>query len=301
MKARTLADVGEDALIARLVKHLPLGPEVLAGPGDDCAVVKSPAPGKNWLLLKTDAVVENLHFLPAAAPAAVGWKAACRAVSDIAAMGGWPAHALVTVIAPPAASAAWLEGVYRGLAKAARRFGFSIVGGETCGAPAGAPVILNVAMTGEVEPARCVRRDGARPGDALCVTGRLGGSLASGRHLRFTPRLAEARWLVSHFKPSAMMDLSDGLAKDLPRLAAMSGVGWALETARIPRHRGCLLEHALGDGEDFELLFALPSRQLSGLLAAWPQAFPRLPLSVIGRVEKAGLQTPLLRGGFAHF
>jgi len=302
MSARpTLRDLGEDRLVARLTRGLPLGPSVLTGPGDDCAVLRPPRGGRHWQLLKTDVVVEGVHFLQSAAPSAVGWKAAARAVSDMAAMGGWPTHAVVTVVAPGETPAAWLASAYRGLAKCARAFDFSLAGGETSGAPAGAPIVLNVSLLGEVDPRRCLLRSGARPGDALLVTGRLGGSLASGRHLRFQPRVAEARWLAGHFRPTAMMDLSDGLGQDLPRLAAASGVGWDLDLARIPRHRGCSLEQALGDGEDFELLFSLPPKRTAPLLAAWSGAFPRLPLTCIGVVAPPGRREPALRHGFEHF
>jgi thiamine-monophosphate kinase len=300
MRNPTLRHLGEDRVVALLTKNLPLGPTVIAGAGDDCAVLASPH-RYHWQLLKTDVVVEHVHFPPQAPAAAVGWKAACRALSDIAAMGGWPTHAVVSVVAPPETPVAWLRGVYRGLVRAARRFSFSIVGGESSGSPAGSPIVLNVALLGEVEAGCCLRRAGARPADVLCVTGRLGGSLASGRHLKFAPRLSEARWLVSHFRPTAMIDLSDGLAKDLPRLAKMSGVGWSLDLPAIPRHRGCSLAQALGDGEDFELLFTVSARRRLALELAWKREFPRLPLTVIGRTAEAGKHEPPLRGGFEHF
>ena len=296
-----LSELGEDRLVARLVRGLPVTPGVVVGPGDDCAVLRPPRASRRLQLLKTDVVVEGVHFLASHAPSAVGWKAAARAVSDVAAMGGWPTHGVVTVIAPPATPVDWLQHAYRGLSRCARAFQFSLVGGETSGAAPGAPVSLNVTLLGEVEADRCVLRSGARPGDALLVTGRLGGSFRSGRHLRVHPRVFEARWLVQHHRPSAMMDLSDGLGKDLPRLAAASGVGWRLDLHRVPRQRGCTVAAALGDGEDFELLFALPRRRLAGLLRDWPSVFPRLPLSVIGEVAAAGSSDPPLSGGFEHF
>jgi len=297
----SLHEWGEDRVVARLTRGLPLGPEVITGPGDDCAVLRPPRGGRCWQLFKTDVVVEGVHFLSSAPPAAVGWKAAARAVSDTAAMGGRPTHAVVTVVAPGATPAGWLVAAYRGLARCARTYQFSLAGGETSGAPDGSPIVLNVSLIGEVEPGRCLLRSGARPGDALLVTGRLGGSLASGRHLRFRPRVAEAGWLARHFRPTAMMDLSDGLGQDLPRLAAASGVGWRLDPARIPRHRGCSIEQALGDGEDFELLFTLPLKRTAPLLEAWGRAFPGLPLTCIGAVTPAGEQAPPLQHGFEHF
>jgi thiamine-monophosphate kinase len=133
----------------------------------------------------------------------------------------------------------------------------------------------------------------------LLVTGTLGGSLA-GKHLAFSPRLEQAQWLVAHHKPAAMMDLSDGLAMDLPRLAAASACGYEIDTAALPLTPGCTPEQALGDGEDFELLLASEPGRVAGLLAAWRDAFPELPLTVIGRLVSAG-EGDELHGGWDHF
>ena len=273
-----LSDLGEDRVVAELTRALALGADVRVGAGDDCAVIGRPRDAR-WQLLKTDAVIEGVHFLPDADPRRIGWKALCRAISDIAAMGGTPQHALITIAAPPSTDFARVRGIYAGLRRAARRFGVSIVGGETARSPG--PLFLNVALTGTVERTRCVLRSGGRAGDALYVTGRLGGSLA-GRHLDFTPRLAEARWLTANFKLRAMMDLSDGLAADLPRLAAASRCAFALDESAIPKNKGCTLAEAMTDGEDYELLFAISPRTAAALEPAWQQHFPRLPLTRIG-------------------
>jgi thiamine-monophosphate kinase len=296
-----LRALGEERVVARLLHGLPLGEDVVVGPGDDCAVLRPPRGGSRWQLLKTDVVVEGIHFTAADPAASVGWKAAARAVSDIAAMGGRPTHAVVTVVAPGETSADWLFTAYRGLSRCARTYGFSLAGGETSGAPKGAPIMINVALLGEVERRHCVRRSGGRPGDALLVTGRLGGSLASGRHLRFRPRVDEAEWLALHARPTAMMDLSDGLAIDLPRLARASQTGWHIDPLKVPRHRGCSVRQALEDGEDFELLCAVSPRRVPPLLDAWRRAFPRVPLTPIGRLEPAGQESPALHAGFEHF
>jgi thiamine-monophosphate kinase len=283
--ALTLCSIGEDALVARLTRLLPeAGPAVVEGPGDDCAVVKRGS-GGDWSLLKADAVVEGVHFLAGEKMQKVGWKALCRAVSDVAAMGGEPLHALVSVTAATQTPWPVLRDLYRGLAKAARSYGVSVVGGETTHSEG--PLVCSVFLTGRVEPGRCIRRSGGRPGDVLLVTGRLGGSFESGRHLTFKPRLAEARWLSARFRPRAMMDLSDGLAKDGPRLARSSGCGLELDVRAIPRRRGCSLEAACADGEDFELLFAVSPEQVEELLLEWRRAFPRLPLTRIGRLVQA--------------
>ncbi|MEO6786120.1 MAG: thiamine-phosphate kinase [Chthoniobacteraceae bacterium] len=278
-----LAALGEDAVVAALTRGLPLGGDVRHGAGDDCAVIGG-ARDRVWQLLKTDCVVEGVHFLAKEKPARIGWKALCRAVSDIAAMGGTPRHALITIALKPEVKMAWLRGIYAGLRRAARRFGVSIVGGETSRSPG--PAFISVALTGEVERARCVTRGGGRAGDILYVTGRLGGSLA-GKHLDFIPRLTEARWLTEHFRIRAMMDISDGLAADLPRLAKASGCGFEICEENIPRNRGCTVAQALGDGEDFELLFAVRSSDAASLEAKWRAKFPRLPLTQIGVLTRS--------------
>jgi thiamine-monophosphate kinase len=294
----TLAQLGENALVSRLTQNLPRGAEVLVGSGDDCAVIGKPR-DKIWMLLKADCVIERIHFLAGDDPRRVGWKALCRAISDIAAMGGEPAHALITIAAVRTEKVARLEALYAGLRRAARRFHVSIVGGET--ARIEGPLFINVALTGTVRRDACVLRSGGKPGDALFVTGRLGGSRA-GKHLDFIPRLEAARWLTANFRPHAMMDLSDGLAADLPRLAFASHCGFELCEERIPRTRGCTVAQALNDGEDYELLFAIPPRQAAPLAAAWRKHFPKLPLTRIGALNsKFKIQNSKLPRGFDHF
>lgn len=291
---------GEDSIVARLRRLLPRPSQsVHAGIGDDCAAV--PGPGRGILeLLKTDCVVEGRHFLPKDPADKVGWKAACRAVSDIAACGGSPRYALVTCVLPRARTGRWLDGLYRGLRRAARVYGFEVVGGEL--ARTDGPAVISVAMTGEVSRKDFVPRGGGRPGDVLYVTGVLGGSLASGWHLRFTPRVAEGRWLAANFRPRAMMDLSDGLAADLPRLAARSGTGFLVDPSLIPRRRGASVSQALGEGEDFELLFAVPPSRAPRLEAAWKKRFPRVRLTRIGNLTSPGTEQGLESGnGFDHF
>lgn len=286
-------------MVRRLQRLLrPPGRGVVAGIGDDCAAVRGP--GKNLLLLKTDCVVERRHFTSGDPARAVGWKAACRAVSDMAACGGEPRHALVTCVVRPAQSGRWLTDLYRGLERAGRAFGFRVVGGEL--AKTDGPAVITVAMTGEVAAKDFVRRAGGRAGDVLLVTGLLGNSLRSGWHLRFRPRLAEARWLVRNFRVRAMMDLSDGLAADLPRLARASGTGFVLETAAVPRRPGVALARALSDGEDFELLFAVAPREADRLESAWRRRWPRLRLTRLGKLARHGIHEGLgAARGYDHF
>ncbi len=294
-----LSEIGEDALVDELTKGLEKGRNVIVGVGDDCAVLRGDRPG--WRsLLKTDCIVEGVHFTMEASPVDIGWKAMARAVSDIAAMGGKPREALVTVVLHSGMSLRTAKGIYRGLSKAAGAFGISIVGGETSSSVIEGTTMISIALTGEVESRRCLLRSGGRAGDALYVTGRLGGASA-GRHLRIQPRLEESSWLAKHFPVHAMMDLSDGLAKDLPRLARASGVGFHLVPDDVPRNRGCDLAAALGEGEDHELLFAISSRRAASLEERWKRAFPRLPLTRIGGLVedvKAGAD---LDGGWDHF
>ena len=292
----TVGELGEEALVARLVGTLPEGSGVVAGPGDDCAVVG--AGGGEWLLLKTDSLVEGIHFLPGTDPVMVGRKAMNRALSDIAAMGGWPSHALVSLAVESGRSLTAVEGWYTGLSEAAAAVGCGIVGGETTRLPfTGA--VLTVSMTGTVAPEECLLRSGAAPGDRILVTGSLGGSFASGRHLTFTPRLREARWLVTHHRPTAMMDLSDGLGSDLPRLAAASGVGYRVGSDTLPCHVGSTFEEAAADGEDYELLFTIGPEAIGELMTDWAIAFPGTPLTVIGEITAEG--AGLLPRGWEHY
>ncbi|MBU3664651.1 MAG: thiamine-phosphate kinase [Chthoniobacterales bacterium] len=298
MKSARLS--GEDALVARIARFVGVkDPRLVAGIGDDCAAVRTSA-GARLLLLKTDCVVERRHFRASDDPRAVGWKAACRAVSDIASCGGEPRWAVVTCVLRPAHGGRWVDDFYRGMQKAAKRFGFSVVGGEL--ASTDGPAVLSVAMAGEVAPRDFVTRGGGKPGDVLFVSGALGGSLESGWHLRFVPRLEQARWLVRHFRVRAMMDLSDGLAADLPRLACASGTGFRVDPGLVPRRRGASLRRALGEGEDFELLFAVAPNVASRLATAWRRKFPRLRLTRIGELAPRGVAEGLGHArGFDHF
>lgn len=305
----------EFQLIHRLKPLLPGNSATRVGAGDDCAVLDLGIPGQ-WVLYKCDAVVEGVHFTPETSPERIGRKALARPLSDVAAMAGRPISALVTLGLPRHFQTEWIEALYQGMAALARRYGVSISGGETTTSPQG--IFLSVSVLGTVEPSRCVLRSGGKPGDALFVTGELGGSL-SGKHLDFEPRLAEGEWLARHYPIHAMMDLSDGLAEDLRRLQEASGTGAELLASSLPISRAARLraaaggkpplEAALTDGEDFELLLALPSPQAVPLLDAWKKAFPKLKLTCIGRLTdqpgltlQKGRQTHQITAhGYVHF
>lgn len=293
-----LRDLGEDRLIARLVRHFPAADDVVAGPGDDCAVVRL-AGARDLLLLKTDCVVEGIHFLPNESPAAIGRKAMARTLSDFAAMSGLPRFALITLLARPQEEVQRVESIYRGLAKMAKRFDVAIVGGETSATRG--PLTLTISAVGCVEKDRCIYRRGGEPGDALFVSGKLGGSIRR-KHLHFTPRVLEARWLTENFHVHAMMDLSDGLGADLPRLSRASEVGFSLDRAAIPRARGCTTEQAINDGEDYELLFAISAGDTASLGEKWRKRFPRLPLTCIGALQQRAAESAAeTKNGFHHF
>ena len=289
-----LREIGEDAVVEAITRELRFDGRVEIGPGDDCALVRF---GQNLQLLKTDCVVEGIHFLPETPGRAVGWKALCRVISDIGAMGGDPLDAVITVAISPDRELGWLTDLYAGLNEAAARYGVNLVGGETSRSPG--PVFVSVALTGKIEKERLVVRSGGKIGDRLYVTGRLGGSL-QGKHLSFEPRLAESRWLTQNFKLHAMIDLSDGLGSDLPRLAKASGTGFEIDFSALPKNAGCSEEQALTDGEDYELLFAVSEEDGAKLEADWIKAFSELPLTRIGRLtERNG--DPLIKPGYDHF
>lgn len=254
-------------------------PQVVAGPGDDCAVVASP--GGDRLLLKVDQLIEGRHFAGPAGPSGGGTaidlvarKAMARPISDIAASGGTPWAALATVAFPCAFDHGAAEALFSAMKGWAERWGCPLVGGDiavtapdSAGNPS--PLVLTVTLLGVPHPTRGpIGRSGARPGDGVYLTGRIGGSFASGRHLSFEPRLAEARWLGEHLGDDlhAMIDVSDGLGVDAGRLAAASGVRIELDAATIPLHPGQDdWLHACGEGEDYELVLAVASgRTLPG-------------------------------------
>lgn len=290
-------ELGEDRLLEHLLPMISRSRSVVTGAGDDCAVLRSPGPDR-LLLLKTDCVVEGIHFTNQSPPASIGWKAMARPLSDFAAMSGVPEFALVTLVVPPETTLDWIKKVYCGLEKAARTFRVAIVGGETSSIKG--PAVIAVSLSGFVEKNRWVGRNKGRANDELFVTGRLGGSLR-GRHLKFTPRIEEARWLTKHFSIHAMMDLSDGLGADLPRMARASGLGFEVDENILPRAKGCTVAQAINDGEDYELLFAISRRDSGRLRSSWTKQFPHLLLTPIGRLSRKAKSENEKWRGYDHF
>lgn len=297
----TLSRLGEFGLIRRFARVSRAAKDVALGIGDDAAAVLPCGRGR-LLLLTCDPVIEGVHFDSRATPFQIGWKAMARNLSDIAAMGGIPRYALVAASLPTKTPVAKALAIHRGLCAAAGRHGVAIVGGDTSRSLHG--IHLTVTLVGEVPRREMVTRTGARVGDLVCVTGSLGGSLA-GKHLVFEPRVREARFLASRIHPTAMMDVSDGLASDLERLAEQGGVGFEIHGEALPissvlRREGLArsreIARAMRDGEDYELLFTISARRLETLRKAWRRRF-RLRLTAIGVVRPRAFGIRVTRGG----
>ena len=327
--------LGENELIERIRRRFSPRASVarksglLLGIGDDAAVLRPS--GRVDCVLTCDAFLENVHFLPAVHPAeAVGYKALARATSDLAAMGAAPRYFLLSLALPANRTKAWLDSFLRGIARAARRLGLTLVGGDTSRHPT---IDICITVVGEVSKGRAVTRSGARPGDLIYVSGRLGAAQLGlelilcglhrkrrwqpllGRHLYPDLRLDLGRWLAERQLASAMIDTSDGLSTDLEHLCRASRVGaqlWAnrIPTVRVPPallSRGFDAEQlALHGGEDYELLFTVPGR-LSKLI---PELHRGTPISAIGEiirgrkmvlVEADGRSAELTARGWDHF
>jgi thiamine-monophosphate kinase len=309
--------MNEFELIAKLTRALPTNESVVTGAGDDCAVLDLGAVDQ-FILFKTDAVVEGFHFTRETPPDKIGRKALARCLSDIAAMAGTPTAALVTIGLPEKFDQEFVAKIYDGINVLAREHGVAIVGGETTTNPE--RILISISLLGTVPRGKQILRSGAKAGDAIFVTGELGGSLAE-KHLDFDPRLAEARWLAEHFSIHAMLDLSDGLAGDLRHILNTSGVGAEILKSAVPVSREAKLRAkqsstakpafaaALTDGEDFELLFTIASKNAVKLLDAWRKEFPKVKLSCIGKIvagngvlirDKGGSHK-LKAQGYVHF
>ncbi|MBY0396747.1 MAG: thiamine-phosphate kinase [Thermoleophilia bacterium] len=273
----------EQALLEHIERATPRHPLVAVGPGDDCAVLMRP---EGALLITTDQVIAGRHFAEGEDLTLVARKAVARSLSDIAAMAGRPLWAVATGALPAGMAQDDAQDLTDALHQAAAGFGIPIVGGDL--ATTAGPMVLTVTVGGEPHPVRGpVLRSGAAPGDTVYVTGALGGSLASGRHLTFTPRVTEGAWLATVLGPwlHAMMDLSDGLGLDAARMARASGVAIEIEAERLPRHAGVTSwQGAAGDGEDYELLFTAPA----GAPVPARCRLTGTPVTAVGRVLASG-------------
>jgi len=321
---KTLSELGERALIA-LIDSVVGEPGVTLGIGDDTAAL--PTPGEGDLLATTDSLVQDVHFnLAEGSGRRVGEKALAVNLSDIAAMGGTPRWALVSLIAPPETPVAFVRELYLGLVSMARRFGVAIVGGNVSASPA--TLAVDVTLLGSAPSGQLVTRSGARLGDIIVVTGTLGRAAAErvlavqGHEPGGTvsvpePRISVGRSLAAAGLAHAMIDISDGLATDIHHLVEASSAGAVIYAADVPidiaaRKVGRQtsqnpLNFALFGGEDYELLFTMSEAQLPRAI----EAAGDIPLAVIGTIvapeygvvlqDSGGVRTPLEAGGWEHF
>ncbi|NQT46773.1 MAG: thiamine-monophosphate kinase [Candidatus Omnitrophica bacterium] len=298
---------GEEKLIADISKIVgQQGRDVISGIGDDCAVIRY-RPGR-YLLLAQDMLIDGVHFeLSEVTPQEIGHKALAVNLSDIAAMAGTPKYALVSLGLPKRVSRSFVINLYKGMRRLGCRFGVEIVGGDTNRSKA---LVVDVTIVGEVRQDNLVLRRGAKPGDAIYVTGTLGGS-GGGKHLNFIPRINEAQTLKRFVDLHSMIDISDGVAKDLVHLIRGENLGAIIEEDKIPISKGCnSIEKALTEGEDFELLFTV-SKSDSGRLEKKSRRLLSIPVTRIGEIvkrpasirirRKNGNIRSLKQKGFSHF
>jgi thiamine-monophosphate kinase len=318
VRARTeLGGGGEFDVIRRILagSSATLAPGVIVGPGDDCAVLE------HGIVVTIDMTVEGVHFRREWLSAeAIGWRAAAAALSDVAAMAATPIGVLVAIASEPADADEFLPAVMAGARESASAAGAALIGGDVTRTTG--PFIIDIAAIGRSE--RPVLRSGARPGESVWVTGVLGGAAAAvaawsdGRfpdagaieaYAHPRPRIAEALWLAERAEPSAMIDLSDGLAGDAGHLAAASGVRIAIEAALVPVHEAAREDRllALSGGEDYELCFTGEVEKVEPLVAAFADTFG-LALTRVGRVhEGKGISLTdaagrtIERAGYSHF
>lgn len=306
---------GELEYLNWIRKQLKYSPSVIVGSGDDAAVIRR---NKKQLLLATcDTIVEGIDFkLPPATAREIGYKSLAVSLSDLAAMGGvnGPIYALIAVVLRPNLSDRFARQLFMGMKTLADKFKVEIIGGDVSATKG--PLSINTTLLGITQELKPLRRSGACVGDAIMVTGHLGGSIL-GKHLSFTPRLAEAALFNRLYRIHSMIDISDGLLIDLSHILEMSGVGTVLYEIRLPisqsarylaqRDHKSALEHAFSDGEDFELLFTLPPKEASRLMQEHKL---KIPVSIIGTITKErGIYLqgfddkihPLKPSGYEHF
>ncbi len=260
-----LKNLGEFNFIKRIARKIKVSNGTVKGIGDDAAVLRY---GKNqYLLFTADMLIEGRHFRKREKSYSVGKKALSVNISDIAAMGGVPKEGVVSIGVPARTATRYADGIYRGIRDTARKFKIDIVGGDTVSSDR---LIINISLLGRVNKKDVVYRSGAKPGDAVFVTGSVGGSI-KGKHLDFTPRLAEALFLVKNFGINSMIDISDGLLADLGHILEASGKGALIYKSLVPvSKKARTFASGVADGEDFELLFTLSARDVKKLKNKWP-------------------------------
>ena len=303
---KKLSHLGEFGLIELIRKSSALTADVVKGIGDDAAVLNFSGLQRHYYqLFTTDMLVEDVHFTRKMNARLIGRKALACNISDVAAMGGIPSSAVVSLAVPADLEIRFIEDLYRGINHLAKRFGVAIVGGDTVKSE---KIVINIALLGRVKKKQLVTRAGAGAGDMIFVTGPLGRSFQTGKHLSFTPRIAQSQFLVNHFKPTAMIDISDGLCADLGHILKMSDVGACLYEEKIPKTKNATLQQALSDGEDFELLFTLSKKQGTALLQRKSKPFRFYLLgeimgakAVLTLMKKDTGRHSIPQKGFTHF
>ncbi|MDP8262183.1 MAG: thiamine-phosphate kinase [Candidatus Ancaeobacter aquaticus] len=309
-----VSEIGEFGLIDKFKNKLKKNKDVIVGIGDDAAVLTSA--NKNvYTLFASDMFVEGIHFRKSdASPYMIGRKAIAANISDIAAMGGVPQYAVVSLGVSPQENVQYCEEIYRGMNSWLDVFKINIVGGDTVSSPKG--MVISIAILGEVDKRKCIVRSGACPWDVILATGTLGGSYAK-KQYSFTPRVREAYYLANNFSVTSMIDISDGLLSDCQRITEASNLGALIFTDYIPLSsavkkncpRKVSIEKALTDGEDFELLFSVSQNEVKTLIKKWKRSF-KTPVSVIGvmtpekgvrLVNKDGSVTIPENKGYDHF
>ena len=299
----------ETQFVDWVLANIPADARLEVPPGDDAAVLRPPAMRRT--VVTVDMLTEGVDFILGSncSPHAVGRKALAVSLSDLAAMAARPEAALVAVALPRKGGDAIGRGLFQGFMELATEHGVTLAGGDTN--TWDGPLVVSVTVIGSVLPGRAWRRDGAQPGDHLLVTGPLGGSLL-GRHLAVSPRCREAVSIAEKFSVHAAIDLSDGLSLDMARMMRASGTRGVLHLADIPIHADAIrmsrsasdtqspLEHALTDGEDFELLLALPPSEAQNLLAATQNGCVDLQITMIGTVETGSGLTAIHADGACH-
>ena len=290
--------IEELKILSALLPELEQNSTVAEGPGDDCAVLDFPGGGEDQLLAAVDQLAGEVHYSPGTSPEDAGAKLFKRNLSDIAAMGGVPLWVLLTVAAG-GRTPEWVLRFCRGVAECGREYGVPVVGGDLTALKANAEV-GTLTILGKVPSGGAVRRSGARPGDAVYVTGRIGNSLLSRHHLTFKPRLSEGVFLRG--VATAMLDISDGLLLDAGRMALASGVDLRICPELVPLRSGASLPEALSDGEDYELLFSAPA----GVESVWPDELAELHrigevLPGTGKVlDASGVEYDTGKSGYEH-
>jgi len=293
--------IGEFGLIKRIKKSLQSDKSVIKGSGDDCAVLEFDE--NRYQLFTCDMLIENTDFRLKDSPYLIGRKAIAASISDIASCAGLPRYCLVALGIPANTSVEFIDRLIKGMLSLARKYNINIVGGDLS---RGRLLTIDVSMLGFVEKRNLVLRSGSRIGDIIFVSGKLGGSIL-GKHLKFTPRLKEARFLVNNFKVNSLIDISDGLAADLGHILEQSRVGAVIYEDLIPlsnQARG--LKDALYMGEDFELLFTLSRRHarkllLKRLINFRPIGEIRQKNYGLRLVDRKGREKIIKPAGFQHF